>query len=63
MPRLLIEIGMEPKGFLAFARSFLKEFGPVIGSPDLLRDIVNRRQIRYVKGMTAARRVFIQKAA
>jgi len=63
VPRLLSEIGMEPKGFIAFARSFLKEFGPVVGSPDLLKDIVKKRQVRYVKGINAARRVFVQKAA
>ncbi|NPA94586.1 MAG: hypothetical protein GXO58_04075, partial [Thermodesulfobacteria bacterium] len=63
VPRLIKEIGMEPKGFLSFARSFLKEFGHAVGSPGALIRLREERLVRHLKGMRAARRVFVKKAA
>jgi len=63
VPRLIKEIGMEPKGFLSFARSFLKEFGHAVGSPSALKKIRKKRLVHHIKGMKVSRQVFAKKAA
>ena len=54
---------MEPREFLLYARSFLKEFGNAVGGSVALKELVQKRKVRHLKGMKAARRIFVKEAA
>ena len=63
VPCLLTQLGLEPRGFLSCARSLLREFGHAVGSSGKLKRLVQKRKVRHLKGMKAARRIFVKKAA
>jgi len=63
VPRLFIQLDMNPDGFLAFANNFLKKFGHAVGCPTALLALSRKRMVNHLKGMKTARQIFAKKAA
>lgn len=57
-PKILERIGGDGAAFIAFATRFLKEFGSAVGTPSALIGLCARRQIKYLRGIRTARRMF-----
>jgi hypothetical protein len=57
-PKILDLIGVNGEAFIAFATRFLKEFGSAVGAPSALIDLCARRQIKYLRGINTARKIF-----
>lgn len=57
-PPILARLGIRSRAFVGVARTFLHEFGCAVGSAERLRRLCARRQIRSIRGVRAARRVF-----
>lgn len=51
-------IGADGAAFIAFAPRFMRAFGSVVGGPLALIDLCVRRQIKYLRGIHIARRMF-----
>jgi len=62
-PRLLERLGIAPEQFIATAGRMLRQFGSAIGTPTNITDLCVARQIRYLRGMGAARALFERPAA
>ncbi|BDV01802.1 transposase [Thermodesulfomicrobium sp. WS] len=56
-PRLLQRLGMDTEAFITLSTRLLKEFGHAVGTPESLLELAARRQARYLRGMTAARKM------
>jgi len=57
-PKIFERIGMDCGAFIDFSTRLLKEFGSAVGAPPALVDLCARRQIKYLRGINAARRMF-----
>lgn len=57
-PKILERIGVDGSALIAFSTSLLKEFGSAVGTPAALIDLCARRQIKYLRGIDVARRMF-----
>ena len=53
-PAILQRLGIEPKGFLALSRSFLREFGHAVGDRKRLLLRKSYLGVRHLKGLRAA---------
>jgi hypothetical protein len=62
-PKLLQRLGVDPEQFIVCSAELMKQFGSAVGAPAQLSDLCAARQVRYLRGMRAARRVFEPKAA
>jgi REP element-mobilizing transposase RayT len=62
-PRLLDRLAIDPEQFIATAGRMLRQFGSAIGTPAHITDLCVARQIRYLRGMGAARALFERPAA
>jgi hypothetical protein len=58
-PKILQRIGMDAEQFIHYANRFLKEFGGAVGKPEKLVEFCTQRHTRYVRGVQAARRLFM----
>jgi len=47
--------------FIGYSERLLKVFGTAVGAPALLANLCARRQARYLRGVQAARAVFVAK--
>lgn len=52
-------LGIDGASFLTYVDRLLKEFGTAVGAPDALVKMCARRQTGYLRGMRAARRLFL----
>jgi hypothetical protein len=43
--------------FITLSTRLLKEFGHAVGTPESVLELAARRQARYLRGMTAARKM------
>ena len=57
-PKILDRIGIDGAAFITFATRLLKEFGSAVGAPAALIDLCARRQIKYLRGIHMARKIF-----
>ena len=57
-PKILERLGVDGEAFIDFSTRFLKEFGSAVGSPAALIEHCARRQVKYLRGMHTARRMF-----
>ena len=62
-PILLERLAIDPEQFIATASRMLREFGSAIGTPTNITDLCAARQMRYLRGMGAARALFERRAA
>ncbi len=62
-PKILIRLGIDGERFINSAECFLKAFGTAVGAPASLTDLCARRQAKYLRGIQAARAVFVAKQA
>jgi len=62
-PRLLERLAIDPERFVATASHMLQQFGSAIGTPTHITDLCAARQVRYLRGMGAARALFEKRAA
>jgi hypothetical protein len=57
-PNILERIGGDGETFITLATHLLKEFGSAVGAPSALIALCARRQIKYLRGIRTARRMF-----
>jgi hypothetical protein len=57
-PAILLRLEIDVETFIEYANDFLKEFGSAVGTPHTLIDLAASRQIRSLRGISAARAVF-----
>jgi len=62
-PRILARLAIDGEAFIDYADRLLKQFGSAVGVPQSLVELCARRQIRYLRGMRTARRVFVARQA
>lgn len=60
-PKILDRIGVDGAAFISFATRLLKEFGSAVGAPSALIDLCARRQIKYLRGIHTARKMFVRR--
>lgn len=63
VPKILARLGIDGERFIGSAERLLKEFGTAVGAPASLADLCARRRTRYLRGIRAARAVFVTKQA
>ena len=63
VPALLQRLSIEPERFIECAAGMMKCFGTAIGAPAHLTELCAQRQVKYLRGIQAARRAFEDKAA
>lgn len=63
VPRLLQRLAIDPERFIECATGMMKQFGSAIGAPAHLTELCAVRQVKYLRGIQAARKAFEQKAA
>jgi hypothetical protein len=63
VPRLLQRLAIDPERFIECATGMMKQFGCAIGAPAHLTELCAARQVKYLRGIQAARKAFEQKAA
>ena len=63
VPALLQRLSIEPERFIECAAGMMKRFGSAIGAPAHLTQLCAQRQVKYLRGIQAARRAFEDKAA
>jgi REP element-mobilizing transposase RayT len=63
VPKLLQRLGIEPERFMDCATDLMKQFGSAVGAPAHLTELCAQRQVKYLRGIQAARGAFGQKAA
>lgn len=56
-PALLARLGLDGEAFIAMAATFLREFGPAVGTPAHMALLCAHRQTRFLRGMQVVRRV------
>ncbi len=62
-PRLLERLGIEPERFIDCATQLMKQFGSAVGAPAHLTERCAARQLKYLRGVRAAKAAFERKAA
>ncbi|WP_407278824.1 transposase [Aromatoleum evansii] len=62
-PRLLERLGIAPDQFITCATSLMRQFGSAVGAPRNLTQLCAARQVKYLRGMAAAKEMFQRKAA
>ncbi len=62
-PKILDRLGIDGECFLTYADRMLEEFGTAVGAPQALVRLCARRQVKYLRGMRAARALFAAKQA
>ncbi|WP_018994200.1 MULTISPECIES: transposase [unclassified Thioalkalivibrio] len=62
-PRLLDQLGMDAEAFIRRSSRLLRAFGSAIGAPEQLVSLAERRQCRYLRGISMARALFARPAA
>lgn len=63
VPKLLLRLEIDPERFIDCATDMMKQFGSAVGAPAHLIELCSQRQIKYLRGIHAARGLFGQKAA
>lgn len=63
VPKLLQRLEIDPEYFIDGAANLLKQFGSAIGAPAHLTELCALRQVKYLRGINAARGAFAKKAA
>ena len=63
IPALLHRLNIDPERFIDCATHLMKQFGSAIGASAHLTDLCAARQVKYLRGVGAARRVFEGRAA
>lgn len=63
VPRLLARLEIHPRHFLDNAEHVMKRFGSAVGAPEHLTALCAQRQVKYLRGMGQAKRMFERKAA
>lgn len=62
-PRLLQRLRLEPEQFIDCSAKLLLRFGSAVGAPEKLTAHCAARQVKYLRGISAARRMGEQRAA
>lgn len=62
-PQLLVRLGIDAERFIACSAALTKHFGSAVGAPGQLVELCAARQVKYLRGMLAARRTFPMQAA
>jgi len=62
-PKILARLGMDGERFVGYSERLLKAFGTAVGAPASLTNLCARRQAKYLRGIRAARAVFVAKRA
>ncbi len=57
-PKILERLGVDGEAFINSSSRFLREFGSAVGSPVALTNHCIRHQLKYLRGMHAARQMF-----
>jgi hypothetical protein len=60
-PAILDRLGIDPEQFIGYSARMLKAFGTAVGAPASLASLCARRQTKYLRGIRAARQMFIGK--
>ena len=60
---ILFGVNIDPEQFIDCATNLMKQFGSAIGAPAHLTELCAARQVKYLRGVGAARRVFEGRAA
>ena len=63
VPRLLHRLAIDPERFIECATGMMKQFGSAVGAPAHLTELCAQRQVKYLRGIQAARKAFEPKAA
>lgn len=63
VPKLLQRLAIDPERFMDCATDLMKQFGSAVGAPAHLTELCALRQVKYLRGINAARGAFGQKAA
>ncbi|WP_165742251.1 transposase [Candidatus Thiosymbion oneisti] len=62
-PKILARLGIDGEQFIGYSERLLKAFGTAVGAPASLVNLCARRQAKYLRGIQAARVVFVAKQA
>jgi len=62
-PKILARLGIDGEQFISYSERLLKAFGTAVGAPASLTNLCARRQAKYLRGIQAARAVFVAKQA
>ncbi len=62
-PKILDRLGIDGERFIAYAERILTAFGSAVGAPEALADLCARGQTKYLRGMQAARQLFLSRQA
>ena len=62
-PALLHRLNINPERFIDCATHLMKQFGSAIGAPAHLTELCAARQVKYLRGVGAAKLVFEGRAA
>ena len=62
-PPLLRRLGMDAEAFMASANHFFKNFATAVGTPAKLIALAAHRQLRCLRGLAAARKMWDGRAA
>uniref|UniRef100_UPI000A547331 transposase n=1 Tax=Candidatus Thiosymbion oneisti TaxID=589554 RepID=UPI000A547331 len=62
-PKILVRLGINGEQFIGYSERLLKAFGTAVGAPASLADLCARRQAKYLRGIEAARAMFVAKQA
>ncbi len=62
-PKLLERLNIDPEHFIDCATNLTKQFGSAVGAPAHLADLCAARQVKYLRGVGAAKRAFERRAA
>jgi len=62
-PKILARLDIDGKQFISYSERLLKAFGTAVGAPASLADLCARRQAKYLRGIQAARVMFVAKQA
>jgi hypothetical protein len=63
VPKLLQRLRINPERFIDCSTNMMKQFGSAVGSPAHLIDLCVQHQVKYLRGIHAARGTFAQQAA
>jgi len=63
VPKILVRLGIDGERFIGSAECLLKAFGTAVGAPASLVNLCARRQAKYLRGIRAARTMFVAKQA
>ncbi|WP_165741584.1 transposase [Candidatus Thiosymbion oneisti] len=58
-PKMLVRLGIDGERFIGYSKRLLKAFGTAVGAPAALVNLCARRQAKYLRGIRAARAVFV----